>query len=266
MNGDAPLPRDPGTVFDDLRAATVFLTRLPPAWIGADDGLRPDFRRGARVFPVVGGLIGAAAGAVVIVAALLRLPPFVAAALAVAAAMLLTGALHEDGLADTADGLGGASRERRLEIMDDARVGTYGVAALVVTVMVRVGALAAVAEAGAMATALTLIAAEAASRAALVRLWHDLPAARTEGLAHDTGPPDHRAMLAALAAAAVIVAAAAVPAVGWRATLLGCVLAAIATYVVTRLTARTIGGRTGDSLGACQQAAVTAFLVGAAAG
>jgi adenosylcobinamide-GDP ribazoletransferase len=72
-------------------------------------------------------------------------------------------------------------------------------------------------------------------------------------------------MVIALALAAIIAVVAAVPAVGWRATLLGSVLAAIATYVFTRLTARAIGGRTGDSLGACQQIAAVAFLIGAAA-
>ena len=117
-----------------------------------------------------------------------------------------------------------------------------------------------------LAAALTLVAAEAVSRAALVRLWHDLPAARMSGLAHDTGPPDQNAMLTALAAAVVIAAIAAVPVIGLRPTILGGVLAAVATYLFTRLTAQAIGGRTGDSLGACQQIALIAFMIGASAG
>jgi adenosylcobinamide-GDP ribazoletransferase len=265
MKGDHPLSTDFGTVMEEIKSAIVFLTRLPPQLVGVEVDRRPDFRRGARVFPVAGALIGLAGGAVLIAAAALGMPPLVSAVLAVTATMLVTGGLHEDGLADTADSFGGATTERKLEIMDDARVGTYGAAALIVSVVLRAAALAQIAQASALAAALTLIAAEAASRAALVSLWHDLPAARMSGLAHETGPPDQNAMLVALAAAVVIVIVTALPTVGWRATILGCVLAAIATYAFTRLTARAIGGRTGDSLGACQQAAVIAFLIGASA-
>jgi adenosylcobinamide-GDP ribazoletransferase len=265
MKGDDTSSSEFGDVGDDLKNAIVFLTRLPAHVVGVDPHKAPDFRRGARVFPVVGALIGVAGGAVLIVAAFLGMPPLVSAALAVAATMILTGALHEDGLADTADGFGGSTGERRLEIMDDSRVGTYGAAALVLSVVLRVAALAAIAGRGGFAAALVLIAGEAASRAALVRVWYDLPAARMSGLAHETGPPDENAMLIALATAVAIVIVTALPSIGLRATLLGCVLAAIATYGFIRLTARAIGGRTGDSLGACQQVAMIAFLIGAAA-
>ncbi|MEX0852840.1 MAG: adenosylcobinamide-GDP ribazoletransferase [Bauldia sp.] len=257
-----------GALVGDLQAAIVFLTRLPPSVVGVEAGGRPDFRRGARAFPVAGALIGAVGGSVVIGAAILGLPPLVSAGLAVAATMLLTGGLHEDGLADTADSFGGATSERKLQIMDDSSVGAAGPArpALVFSVVFRVGGLAAIAEHSAAAAALALVAAEAVSRAALVRLWHDLPAARTSGLGRDTGPPDQGAMLVALAIAGLIAAVAAVPAVGWRATALACFLAALATYVFIRMTARTIGGYTGDALGACQQVALAAFLIGASAG
>jgi adenosylcobinamide-GDP ribazoletransferase len=264
--GDDSLSFDPAIVVEDLRSALVFLTRLPPRLVGADPTKRPDFRRGARVFPLAGALIGAFGAVALGVAVLLHLPPFLFAATAVAATVLVTGGLHEDGLADTADSFGGATTERKLAIMDDSRVGAYGSLALIFSVLLRVGALTAIGELhGPLAAGLALIAAEAASRGALVRLWHDLPAARMSGLSHETGPPDQNAMVVALALAAVIVVVAAVPAVGWRPTLLGSVLAAIATYVFTRLTARAIGGRTGDSLGACQQIAAVAFLIGAAA-
>ena len=266
MKGDESPSVDFGALIDDLKAAIVFLTRLSPRLIGFDAQTCPDFRRGARAFPLAGALIGAAGGIVLMAAAFLGMPPLVSAALAVAATMVLTGGLHEDGLADTADSFGGATTERKLEIMDDSRVGTYGAAALVFSVVLRVGALAAIAGGGTLAAALSLVAAEAVSRAALVRLWHDLPAARMSGLAHDTGPPDQNAMLTAMAAAVVIAAIAAVPVIGLRPTILGGVLAAVATYLFTRLTAQAIGGRTGDSLGACQQIALIAFMIGASAG
>jgi len=265
MQGSDSLSPDLGGIIDDLKSALVFLTRVPPGALGVDARKRPDFRRAARVFPIAGALIGVAGGIVIMIAALLRLPPLVSVTLGVAATMVVTGGLHEDGLADTADSFGGSTSERRLEIMDDSRVGTYGAAALVVSALLRVGALAAIAGGSALAAALILVAGEAVSRAALVRLWHDLPAARMSGLAHETGPPDQNAMLVAMVAAAIIVIVVAVPAVGWRAAILGSVLAAIATYALTRMTARTIGGRTGDSLGACQQCALVAFLIGAAA-
>jgi adenosylcobinamide-GDP ribazoletransferase len=83
------------------------------------------------------------------------------------------------------------------------------------------------------------------------------------GLANDTGPPDQNAMLISLAVGAVIAVVTTAPAVGLWATILAGALAGIATYVTIRFVARTLGGRTGDTLGACQQVAVAAFLVGA---
>jgi adenosylcobinamide-GDP ribazoletransferase len=257
-------PSEIALAIAEMRMAAIFLTRLPARIIGHDTALAPDFRQGARVFPAVGAVIGAVGGVILVVAAWLGMPALVAAALAIGSTVLLTGGLHEDGLADMADSFGGATTEKKLEIMDDSRVGTYGALALVFSVLVRVCAVAAiVAAVGAFRAALALIAAEAVSRAALVRLWHDLPAARMGGLAGDTGPPDQNAMLIAIAVAAVVVVVFGVPSIGLWPTILGALLATVATYAMIRLTARALGGRTGDTLGACQQAALAAFLVGA---
>lgn len=264
MTGDDSFSTGMRAVVDDVKSSLAFLTVLPPQLVGFDPRDRPDFRRGAGAFPVAGAVIGAAGGAVLAVAVVLGLPPLAATTLAVATTMLLTGGLHEDGLADTADSFGGATAERKLEIMEDSRVGTYGAAALVFSILLRVSTLAVVVDRGALAAALALIAGEAISRAALVRLWHDLPAAKLSGLGHDAGPPNQRAMLIALVVAAAIAAVTAGLAIGLRATISGAVLAAVTTYMFTRLTARAIGGRTGDSLGACQQVALVAFLMGAA--
>jgi adenosylcobinamide-GDP ribazoletransferase len=180
--------------------------------------------------------------------------------------MILTGGLHEDGLADTADGFGGgATAARKLEIMDDSRIGTYGASAVVFSILLRVGALASLMPLGAFRAALALVAAEAVSRAAVVRLWQELPAARLGGLAHETGPPDQQAMVVALVAALVIAVVLVWPAAGFWAAVLGILLAIAGTYIFTRLSYREIGGRTGDTLGACQQIAVIAFLIGVAA-
>ena len=108
----------------DLFSAAAFLTRLPvPAAHVPTGGLA----QAARAFPVVGAGVGAAAGGVLWLAAQAGLPPLVCALLALAAAALVTGALHEDGLADLADGLGGGrDREAKLRIMRDSRIGAFG--------------------------------------------------------------------------------------------------------------------------------------------
>lgn len=259
-----PVPAELADILGDLKSAIVFLTRVPARWVGLDPMARADFRRAARVFPLAGCLIGLVGGAVLVLAAAIGMPALAAATLAVTATMALTGGLHEDGLADTADSFGGATAEQRLQIMDDSNIGAYGAAALVLTLLIRVASIAAIAAAaGSLAAAVALIAAEGVSRAAMVRLWHELPAARMSGLAHETGPPDHTAMLIALATALVLVVAV-IPAIGLRAAIIAAVLAAVASYALTRLVARAIGGRTGDTLGACQQVALAAFLAGAA--
>ena len=255
--------RDMDTSFGDLKSALAFLTRVPAGWLGVDPAMRPDFTRAAGLFPVAGVLVGIAGGLVLVVAHAIGVPALAAAALAVATTMALTGALHEDGLADVADGLGGSSIERRLEIMHDSRIGTYGAAALILSLVIRVACLAAIIDAGAIHAAVALALAEGISRAALVRLWHELPPAQDVGLARETGPPDHGAMVLALAMAAVL-GLAAIAVVGLKAAVLAAIFAALATYLFTRLTAQAIGGRTGDALGACQQVALIAWLVGAA--
>jgi adenosylcobinamide-GDP ribazoletransferase len=254
-------------VLDDLRASTAFLTRLPSEWLGPAADAKPDFRRAARVFPLTGALVGIVGGAVLVIAIWLHIPPLIAAALAVLATMVFTGALHEDGLADTVDGFGGGTTAaRKLEIMDDSRIGTFGVAAVVFSILLRVAALTSLLPLGAFRTALVLVAAETVSRAAMVRLWQELPAARLGGLAHETGPPDQQAMVVAMVIGLAVAVVLVWPAVGFWAAILAILLAGVATYIFTRLSYREIGGRTGDTLGACQQIAAVAFLIGVAAG
>ncbi len=262
MSGSNPFP-DFQAFVGDLKSALAFLTRVPAAWLGTGPDIRPDFRRAAALFPLAGLAVGIAGGLVLALANAIGVPPLVAASLAVAATIALTGALHEDGLADVADGLGGASVAGRLAIMHDSRIGTYGAAALLLSLVIRIACLAALVSHGAVAAAIALALAEGISRAALVRMWHELPAARPDGLAHDTGPPDHNAMVLALATAAVL-ALIAIPTLGLKPAVLAAIFAALASYLFTRLTAQAIGGRTGDTLGACQQVALVAWLIGAA--
>lgn len=264
MSNKDAMPAEVAEVLGDIRSAGAFLTRIPARLIGIDTSAAADFRRASRVFPVVGCLIGLVGGIVLWIALAIGMPALAAATLAVTATMALTGGLHEDGLADTADSFGGATAEQRLQIMDDSRIGTFGAVALVLTLLIRVASLAALAVVvGPFATAVVLIAAEGLSRAAMVRLWHELPAARLSGLSHESGPPDHAAMLIALVIGLVLVLLT-IPVIGLRPAIVAAILAAAASYGLTRLVAHTLGGRTGDTLGACQQVALVAFLAGAA--
>ena len=263
---DDPFRSELDAILGDLKASLLFLTRVPARLFGETGAARPDFSRSARVFPAIGVLVGAVGGLVLIIAHDLGESPLIATGLAVLATFLLTGGLHEDGLADAADGFGGGKTvEQKLEIMDDSRIGTYGAAALVFSLGFRVTALADLAIFGSWRGALALIAAEAVSRAAMVRLWHALPSARAGSLSEQAGPPDQTAMLIAIAIAAVVVVIAVIPAFGFWAAVVGSALAVLATWGMTLLVDRQIAGRTGDTLGACQQVTAIAFLLGVAA-
>ncbi|MBL8894713.1 MAG: adenosylcobinamide-GDP ribazoletransferase, partial [Rhizobiales bacterium] len=152
--------REPGA---KLVASLAFLTRLP---ISAAQRPMP-LVAAMPMFPVAGALIGAFTGVVAAFLADSGVAPLLAACLAFAATLCLTGALHEDGLADTADGFGGGiTRERRLEIMRDSRIGTYGTLALVVMAIAKVAAIAAIVRSLGWCSLLVLAATGATSRAA----------------------------------------------------------------------------------------------------
>ena len=148
-----------------LLAAVAFLTRVPVGRAVTLDAR--DVARGAPLFPVVGGVLGLLAG-LLADALVPGLPALAAGALAVGVAALLTGALHLDALADTADALGGTSRERSLEIMRDHAIGAFGAVALVVVCLVDASVLGALAEAD--DAALAGLVAGAAGRAAILPL------------------------------------------------------------------------------------------------
>ncbi len=236
----------------DIGAALMLLTRLPvPAARAAAD-------RGARAawaYPLAGLAVGLIAALVGWLAG--ALPPALAAGLMLAALVLATGALHEDGLADAADGLwGGQSRARRLEIMADSRIGSYGVVALVLSLGLRWAALASLSAAAPAA----LIGAAVLSRAAMPALMWALPNARGTGLSAATGRPSGTTAAAALGLAAL----AALPFLG--ATLWPSLLVLVVATAACGMIARArLGGQTGDVLGAAQQVAEVAILVALAA-
>jgi adenosylcobinamide-GDP ribazoletransferase len=245
-------------IIADIRIALSLLTRLPvgpAAEIG--DG---EVARASWSFPVAGAVVGAAGAVVFALAIHAGLPAPASALLAIAATMLVTGALHEDGLADTADGFGGGrTRDRKLEIMRDSRIGSYGACALIVSVGLRCSALSAIAEPRLAAAA--LVVAHAASRAALPTFMRLVAPAREDGLSSGAGrPPAESAAIAILIGVACLMLGLGLGA-GVKAllglSLVGLMLAWLAT--------RQIGGQTGDVLGALEQAGEAVVLLIAAA-
>jgi adenosylcobinamide-GDP ribazoletransferase len=238
---------------DDLRNAVSFLTRLP---MPHPDGARPDsFARAQRMFPLVGAFIGAAIGLVCLLLRVVGVPDLAAAALALGGGALLTGALHEDGLADVADGFGGGRDVvAKLDIMRDSRLGTYGALALLVGFVAKVAAVAAIPDS---AVVQSLIAAHAVGRGVLSWMSISLPYARKDGLAANAGRADG----AVAVVAAVIALAIALLSLRFSDALLAAIAAGVSACVVALLARRQIGGQTGDVLGCAEQVAETAILV-----
>ncbi len=251
--------------------ALQFLTRLPvPAWAG--QGWDAAWlNQAVRHFPLVGALVGAA-GAAVAWGASLFWPPWVAATLAVGATLWLTVAFHEDGLADSFDALlGAAPREKALEIMKDSRIGSYGAAALVLALLLRVGLLATLLARDPLLAAAALVAAHTAGRAAAVLLMALLPYAGDE--AHAKAKPLARevsgtdaAWAAGLGLLAVAAASLASPPDDASSAVHAAVGLVLLVMLLRRWLRRRLGGFTGDTLGACEQLGEITVLLAFCAG
>lgn len=238
----------------DLPVALSLLSRLP---VAPDQAAYARTAQGAWAWPLVGLVLAGLAGFVAIAAQAIGIASEISALLGLATLVIVTGAMHEDGLADTADGFwGGFDRARRLEIMHDSRIGTYGVIALVLSLGLRATALISLG----VFMVPAMLAAAALSRAAMAATMAALPNARPDGLSHGTGRPGPAPV--ALATALAILAALLLT--GWAA--LGAALAvALAALACARLARGKIGGQTGDTLGATQQITEIAALLAFAA-
>jgi adenosylcobinamide-GDP ribazoletransferase len=238
-----------------LLGAVSFLTRVP---VGGGERRPEELAGFVPWFPVVGAGVGLAVAATYAASRML-LPPLPAATLAVVAGIGLTGAFHEDGLGDTADAFaGGWDRDSTVRILKDPRLGTFGVLAVAASLLLRVGAVAALAPGAALAA---LPAAHALSRAAAVATMAALPAAGGSGLSASylRALSRRRALAGAAAGVAVALALLGVTAL-WAAA-----AAALAALLLGRLALRRIGGVTGDVLGAVQQLGEILVLLAAAA-
>jgi adenosylcobinamide-GDP ribazoletransferase len=243
---------------NDLKIGFIFLTRLP--LMHQTPIAKGDLSQAIWTAPVVGAAVGLLGAGVYWLAQVMHLPPLPAAALAVATTLAVTGALHEDGLADVADGFGGgATRERKLEIMHDSRIGTFGVCALILSFILRVSALTNLGDPGLVT--IVLIAAHAAGRAPLAAFMRLVPAARTDGMSADAGrPPQASAMVAILLGLIPLFIG-----LGFANGVVAVVLLATGFGFMAWLCKRQIGGQTGDVLGALEQIGEIVVLLAAAA-
>lgn len=241
---------------NEFKIATQFLTRLP---INGDiEHSEEAFARSARFYPAVGLLVGGIAAIVFFVADIL-LTNYLAAALAILSAVVVSGALHEDGLADTFDGLiAGQDRARILEIMRDSNIGSYGILALIFAIAIKLVALG---EMWWWDAFWAIIVAHALSRHAMVEIIGRYDYARSES-AKFTKPSVSGDDLtyARLWALGVLIASAVL--IGLWPTLIGLGAVAITVSGFAQFFVRKLGGYTGDCLGASQQLAEVAFLIG----
>lgn len=234
----------------DIRAAVTFLTRLP---VG---GRHRALDACAWAFPIAGIAVGVAGGAVFWLAGWAGLPPWIVAFLTLTATALVTGALHEDGLADAADGLGaGGTVDRKLEIMRDSRIGGYGALALMLVTGIKAAAIASFLPGLSGATA--ILAVHILSRAVLPSVMAALPPASASGVAASVGRPGSAAAALSLVLGTVGTVALIGPCAGAVA-----IAAAIGTALaVALLLKRALGGYNGDTIGLLEQLSEIAIML-----
>lgn len=253
MSDTDTLASSPRPQLRDLIRAAQLLTRLP---VPGGDGTRG--AEAAWAWPLIGAVVALGQIGVGLVALNIGLPSSVAAGLAIAAGLLMTGGLHEDGLADCADGFwGGMTRARRLEILKDSRIGAYGVLGLIVTMGLRWALYATL-----LASApLTLLAGAMISRAGMAAVMASLPFARDGGLAAHVGKPPRWAVWGGIAVAGI----GTVLTAGLVAGITASLIAATTIVIIARVAKAKIGGQTGDVLGAAQVAGEISALAACAA-
>jgi adenosylcobinamide-GDP ribazoletransferase len=243
------------------QVALMLLTRLPAGQLPRGQDV-PSMGQTVWAFPLVGALLGGMCAGVLVAARWLGLPAELAAGLALITLVLASGGLHEDGLADVADGFGGGRDvAHKLEIMRDSRIGSYGTLALIFAIGLRWLCLTDLAQGDALAAIGAVVAIEACARAGLGVMLHAMPSARRDGLGRAAAALVPRAAVVAGAAVAAVLAWLGFgPAALW---ILAALCAAQAGFCALAL--RQIGGQTGDVLGAAQQIGAIAGYITATA-
>ncbi|MBK20219.1 MAG: adenosylcobinamide-GDP ribazoletransferase [Rhodospirillaceae bacterium] len=235
-------------VWTEVKLCLGLLTRLPVD--SKHDEPAADVSAACKWFPVIGVMIGALSGAALFIGDILELPDSVSALLAISAVIILTGAMHEDGLADVADGFGGGrDKKHKLEIMRDSRLGVYGTIALILDVAFRWALITQLLSFGWIFATACLIASGASSRLVVISLMKSLTAARQDGLGASAGIPDNNSILIAILFTVIALLLT-------KDTLLFLSIAIsvpIAAGLLHYLANNQIGGQTGDVLGAGQR-------------
>ncbi|MGN7957437.1 adenosylcobinamide-GDP ribazoletransferase [Agrobacterium tumefaciens] len=252
-----------GDFITDVMHSLAFLSRLPVPSRFFDDADGVSMRRTARAFPAAGLLIALPAAFLVVVFAAFDASPQLTGWLVIGLTALVTGALHEDGLADMADGFGsGKDKARMLEIMKDSRIGSYGAITMILSFALRATALAALIETlPAKTAAAALIAVLVMSRSLMVWHWQSLPAAKTSGIAAGAGQPGTSERNIALVIGLLLFILFTLHALPLLSIALVLAAAFLAAMLFGRLCDRKIGGHTGDTIGACQQITEIVILV-----
>ena len=247
----------------EILVSLRFLTRLPIPFMRTIDP--PALAKSMRFFGFAGAAIGGFNGLVFVVLRWFHLPLFMAAILVCACGLALTGALHEDGLADSVDGLfGGKDQQHRLFIMKDSRIGTYGACALMLALLLRISAYQSFGSAPALTIILVTATAGAFSRAMVVDMMWATKPARSDGLSVMAGRPGRNsALFAILTAGAFTLYACSF--VRMDTGIIALAAAGISTALIRRLAIRLIGGQTGDICGAVQIIAELGMLISIAA-
>ena len=243
-----------------MRVVFAFMSRLPVGAVGqvADGALA----RAAVLFPIVGLVIGGLGGLPLWLAHMVGLPSILAAGIGLGGVIVLTGALHEDGLADTADGLG-LHREpaQALEIMRDSRIGTFGVLALIFAIAFRWGAIAFLTASAPVLGIIAIVIGSTISRAYLPAMMALLPPARDDGMSRSAGRPSSTQWIAAAVLGVGVTAAL----LDWRTAVAVVLASALVVAVFGGFVKSRLGGQTGDTLGAAQQIGEVVALLAIAA-
>lgn len=236
---------------DELAVALTWLTRLPVQFPANASTLA----QSAWAFPIVGLMLGAASAATFVILQSIGAPDLLAAVLAIATLTVLTGGLHEDGLADFFDGLGArGGKAEKLAAMRDSNIGTYGVLALIICFGVRAGALASVDH------AIALIAVCAVSRTAMVLAMRNMTPARNDGAGQKAGTPNDQAQKAVLAITLGLLVFWMLLSGGIVSALLIILSAGLSFFWIRNRAESNYGGYTGDVLGALCLISETAML------
>jgi adenosylcobinamide-GDP ribazoletransferase len=250
----------------ELLACLRFCTRLPiPAFAFENAPHETLISASARMLPIAGAVIGVIAAFVLWVATKLGLPPSLASLFAISCLALLTGALHEDGMADFADATGGTTPEQRLAIMKDSRLGTFGALALILGSLARVFSIAIIAAHSLCLAFWVLVATAAVSRTLMLLALRLLPPARSEGAGFSAAAPSEPVLAIAALIGFVLALLPLLAHASLGRVIVALILSVVAAYGVTALARRLFQGQTGDVAGATQQAAeITAYIVYAA--